>query len=83
MITFNVTSIVYSDAPTSSTASTRSVTFGSMFNIQCSIFNSEAFGRGEAAFCSFVPCFMVETALNNPKNGLFYVLKRCNVEKML
>ena len=42
MITFYVTSLVYSDAPTSSTASTRSVTFGSMFNIQCSIFNSKA-----------------------------------------
>ena len=59
MITFNVqylfplvirtSSLVYSDAPTSSTASTRSVTFGSifnvqylMFNVQSSIFNSNA-----------------------------------------
>ena len=50
MITFNVTSLVYSDAPTSSTASTRSVTFGSMFNVQYSIFNSNALHCASLSF---------------------------------
>ena len=31
---FKLTSLVYSDAPTSSTASTQSVTFGSNFKVQ-------------------------------------------------